>query len=114
MSDPKPNEEPVAVPISWVGLDEAPIAFSNQAMAQLDDRGDVILTFGVASPPVIFGTDAERMEQMRAVPFIAVRPVARVAMGRNRLVDLIRALQETQANLEKLAVAEGKREDGPR
>jgi hypothetical protein len=99
--EPQPLEL-VQLRAAWVGVEELPIMFVNQAIAQVDDHGDVIVTFGQASPPVILGgTPEERRREIEAVQFVQIRPVARVSMSTRRIQEVINALQQTLANQEK-------------
>lgn len=81
------------VPVVWVGLDESPIEFSNVVISQFQP-GEFILTFGQVAPPPLLGTDEQKQEQMKAIDFVAVRPVCRIGLTRQRAVELIRVLQE--------------------
>jgi hypothetical protein len=74
--------------------------FANQFIGQVDDHGDVIITFGQANPPLILGSPEEQAEQAANLAFIQVRPVARLALGRDRIKDVITALQQTLDNQE--------------
>lgn len=86
----------VQLQATWVGLEEVPILFANQVIIQLDDQNDVIIGFGQANPPVVLGgTVEEQRAQIAAIPFVQIRPVARLSMSTRRLEELIRALQET-------------------
>ena len=47
---------PIAVQLTWVGTEEIPVVFVNQMLGQVDDRGDIILSFGQMTPPALLGT----------------------------------------------------------
>jgi hypothetical protein len=100
MAEPEPIER-IAVRIAWVGVDDVPIAFVNQVIGQIDDRGEVIITFGQATPPVLIGTPEEQQQEAAAVPFVPVRPVARLSMSRTRLQELVGVLNQTLENQSK-------------
>lgn len=90
--------DPVSIPITYVGFDEAPISFANSFLVQHDD-GEFLLTVGQISPPPITGeSPEERQEQINALPFVPIRVLARYGLSRRRMVELIEVLQ---ANLEK-------------
>ena len=97
MAEPEPLEQ-ISVRVAWVGVEEVPIVFVNQVAAQLDDRGEAIITFGQATPPLLLGTPEEQREQAAATPFVQVRPVARLSLSQPRLQDLIGVLSQTLEN----------------
>jgi hypothetical protein len=75
-----------------------PIVFANQLIGQLDDRREAIITFGQANPPILIGSVEEQMQQATAIPFVQVRPVARVSLSRSRLEELVAVLSQTLEN----------------
>ena len=86
----------------WIGLEEMPIMFVNQTIAQVDDQGDVIVSFGQATPPVILGgTLEEQRKQAEAIPFVQIRPVARLSLSTQRIREIIGVLQQTLDNQER-------------
>lgn len=98
---PMPNDDPIEVPIVWVGADELPVLYANQFVAQVD-RDEVFLTVGQMLPPPILGaTEADRRESAKTVQYVPVRPVARLAINPARLQELISVLEITKENLEK-------------
>jgi len=87
---------------AWIGVEEVPIMFVNQTIAQIDDQGDVIITFGQATPPVILaGTPEEQRTQLESIPFVQIRPVARLNLSTHRIQEVIKVLQQTLANQER-------------
>jgi hypothetical protein len=86
----------------WVGVDDAPILFVNQMLGQVDDHGEIILTFGQAAPPVTLGTPEQQAEQMQAAPFVQVRPVSRLSLPKTRAEELVRVLQKTLENHQRM------------
>jgi hypothetical protein len=87
----------------WVGLEDAPIMFVNQTIGQVDDHGDIIVTFGQATPPVLFGTPEEQREQVKSIAFIQVHPVTRVTFSTSRAEEVVRVLQQTIENQKRIA-----------
>mgnify|MGYP001423462855 CR=1 FL=1 len=62
-------------PTRWVGLDDLPIVFTNQFVGQIDDRGEIILSLGAASPPLIVpGWPEEIVQQAAKIESVAVKP----------------------------------------
>ena len=94
------EEGSVAVPVVWVGADELPVLFANQFVAQVD-RGEVFLTVGQMQPPALLGTVEERKQQAEQLQFVAVKPIARIAMTPSRLRELISVLEITVTNYEQ-------------
>src|SRR5438552_969384 len=84
----------VTVPVTWVGTEEIPVVFVNQMLGQVDDRGDVILSFGQATPPALIGTPEEQAAQVQRLAYVPVKPIARFTMSRSRVVDLISVLNQ--------------------
>jgi hypothetical protein len=97
------TEEPdsIQVPIVWIGAEELPVLFANQFVAQVE-HGEVFLTVGQMTPPVILGaTEEERRAQAENVQYVPIKPVARLGMTPAKLRDLISVLQITLDNHEK-------------
>lgn len=97
-----PSEpDSVEVPVVWIGVDDVPVAFANQFVAQVD-RGEVFLTVGQMVPPAILGkTDEERRAQVENIQYVPVKPIARLAMTPSKLRELISILEITATNYEK-------------
>ena len=92
--------EVIQIPVVWVGGDETPILLVNQFLGQFQDS-EFILTLGQFAPPALIGTEEERREQVREISFIPVKVLARLALTRSRLEELVRVLQETLGNHDK-------------
>jgi hypothetical protein len=86
----------------FVGADDLPIHHVNQFLAVVDrPGGSIFLTVGSLQPPPIAGeTLEERKAQAESIPFVPVKPVARLAMTPQGLHRLIEILQETVRNYE--------------
>ena len=95
--------EGVPFSISWEGVNDLPVLFVNQVIGQVGQQGEVILTFGQLVPPAILGeTQAEREQQARSISHVPVKPVARLAMTRVGLEELMRILRDTAENYDKV------------
>ncbi|MFD7901039.1 hypothetical protein ACFV4G_02235 [Kitasatospora sp. NPDC059747] len=100
MSDGESSEQ-IAVPLVWVGVDDLPVPVANQVMAQMD-QDQIFLTFGVATPPIILGQDADQMrESVRQIDYVPVRPLSRFAVSRRHLSQLIQVLEQAALNFDK-------------
>ncbi len=91
----------IQIPLSWEGIEDLPILLANQVIGQVGQQGEVILSFGQASPPVLIGDPEQQREQAGEIPFVPIKPVARLALTRVGLDDVIRILSETRANWDK-------------
>ncbi len=94
--------EGVNLPIIWTGVDDVPMVFVNQTLAQVGQQSEVILTFGQLAPPAVLAdTQEERERQIRALTHIPIKPVARLALTRTGLEQLVDVLHQTLVNHDK-------------
>jgi hypothetical protein len=91
------EEQGVALPIAYVGLEDIVIAHANHFVLQID-RGEFILTVGQVVPPLLLGDEDEKREQAKQIAYVAARPLARVVLNRTRVAEL-RELCERQLAL---------------
>jgi hypothetical protein len=91
----------VNVPVIWDGIEDVSLAFANQVLGQVGPQGEVILTFGQITPPILVGKPEQQAAQVEEIPFVAVKPVARLALTKAGLDDLVRVLRATQENHER-------------
>jgi hypothetical protein len=105
---PEPDElDGIRVPVIWVGADELPVLLANQFVAQVE-HGEIFLTVGQLTPPAIMGaTEEERRQQVENLSYVAVKPVARLAMTPSRLRELISVLDITLRNHEAQSEIQG-------
>lgn len=85
---------PRQLPVTWVGAEELPVVFVNQILAQVDDRADVILSFGQVTPPATVGTPEEQAAQLDRMAYLPVKPIARFTMSRARVFELVQVLTQ--------------------
>ena len=87
-------EEPtITLPIVYIGLEDVPVLFGNNFVIQ-HEQDEFILTVGQLTPPIVLGTQEERIEQAKKLSYISVKVVARIGFTRQRLVELIQILEE--------------------
>jgi hypothetical protein len=100
MSDPEKPEDGIQVPVVWAGVEDVPIVYANNIIVQFDTSspGGFIITVGQMTPPALIGTPEEVREQAEQVSFVPVRAVARLALTRTKMQELIAVLQ---GNVEK-------------
>jgi hypothetical protein len=92
--------EGVAIPVVWVGGDEAPILLANQGRGcELPDGQEHLIVLELTDE--LLGTEDERRAQAQELSFIPVKVLARFALTRSRLEELVRVLQETLENHDK-------------
>jgi hypothetical protein len=93
------------VPTSWVGAEELPVHFANTFLGVVAP-GEIFLNIGSIMPPAIIGTTPEERDaHARSIRFVAVRPIARLGLTPARLDELIKTLEDTRANYNRLMAA---------
>lgn len=96
----------VEIPVVWVGAEELPVHFANAFLGVVQPN-EIFLTIGsIAPPPIVGETPEERVQEAGKIQFIQASPIARLALTPARLDELVRTLQETQANYAKLVEAQ--------
>jgi hypothetical protein len=90
---PKQESDIIGIPIAWIGMDEAEIAFANQIIFQMGDPehlGEFTLTFGQLHSPAMIGPSPEdNRKRLEALPYVPVRVVAKVALSEVRVRELV-------------------------
>jgi len=94
------QDEPVEIPLMFIGAEDVPILFSNIFTIQ-HQQNEFIITVGQVQPPLLLGSPEDRLEQAKRVPYVPIKVVARLALTRTRLVELIKALQENLQNYDQ-------------
>jgi len=85
------QEQRLTLPLRWVDVHDLPILYANQFMLQYHG-GDFFLVPGVVTPPALTGPNQH--EEARRLKFVAVHPVARLAVPRATLEALARIIQQ--------------------
>ncbi len=99
------------VPLVWVGLEQQPVLMANQFLSQFVVSDEIVVSVGQVTPPVVLGSPEQQAEQLKNVPFVQVRPVVRFGMTKARLREVIKMLETTLAQADRLGDLErGKRE----
>lgn len=82
--------------VKWVEVENSPIHFTNQMLVQHIDN-EFVLTFGYMTPPAFLSPPSE--EDLEAIDYsIPIKPIVRVGMTPDRMLELIKALQENYRN----------------
>jgi len=87
------QEERIDLPLLVTGADEVPIVFSNIMIVQHEQK-EFILTFCQYSPPLTLGPPEAQVEQMKSMPYVPVKVVARIGLTPQRMTELIQILQD--------------------
>jgi hypothetical protein len=88
-----------AIPTTWIGAEDLPVLFVNTFVGQIQPQeGAFYLTLGQTVPPALIGTPQEQTEQLEQIAYVPVKPVARLALTRSRMEELVAILQ---VNLEQ-------------
>lgn len=61
------------------------------------EQKEFIITFCQYSPPLALGPPQAQLEQVKAMPYVPVKIVARVALTPERMAELIKSLQDNYA-----------------
>jgi hypothetical protein len=94
--------EGLNIAVTWEGIDDVPILFVNQVLGQVGQQSEIILSFGQMAPPAILGnTQEERERQLRELSPLSIKPIARLALTRPGLEQLVAVLQQTLENYDK-------------
>jgi hypothetical protein len=80
------------VPVVWENLDNVPVLLANQFIIQ-HFQDEFILTVGQMVPPALMGDEQDRAAQLQGIEQVSVRPLARIAFTRARLIELVQALE---------------------
>ena len=91
------EQDTITLPVTYLGLEDVPILFANQFVIQ-HEKNEFVLTVGQLQPPILLGLPEERKEQAKKLTYVPIRVVARFGLTRQRLAELIEALQ---SNLRK-------------
>jgi hypothetical protein len=108
----KKRLQTVAIPLAWVGLDDAPITYVNQMILQMGEPNhpsEFLLTFGQLHPPVLLGDPDQNQAQLQAMPYVPVRVVAKLALSEQRVRELHGVIEKVLGNFDQAQrLAKGK------
>src|SRR5215210_6526288 len=78
----------ISIPLAYIGAEDVPILYANNFVLQFE-RDEFVLVIAQHTMPIILhGTDEEKREAVRKIPYVPVKVVARVAMSRARTREL--------------------------
>lgn len=91
----------IDVPLAWIGAEELPVHLVNQFVCQFN-QDEFILTIGQLVPPALIASSPEeRLEQAEQIAYVPIKPLARLAFTRQRLVELVATLQANIAQYDE-------------
>jgi endonuclease V-like protein UPF0215 family len=94
---PDPSSEQIQIPLVWVEHDDPRIRWVNQFQSQFQPD-EFVVSFGQAVPPAVRpGSEDEIRSQVEQIQFVPAHTVAKIALNRHKMVELIRILQENLA-----------------
>jgi hypothetical protein len=97
----------IDVPIVWVGVEDIPIQYVNQAIGQVGRGGEFFLSLGQLTPPPLVGTPEQQAEQAQQISYVPIKPVARLGLTRLGVEELIGVLQQTLQNYDRVQKEQG-------
>ena len=107
--DERPHER--AIPTTWIGAEDLPVLFVNTFVGQVHPQdGAFYLSIGQTVPPALIGTPEEQAEQLEQIAYVPIKPIARLALTRSRMEELVAILQVNLEQYDKKV--QQMREDG--
>ncbi len=88
--------ESITLAINWAAAESLPVMFADQVLLQ-SQGGVVVMSVAQTVLPAVMGPDDPRIEQMKRLGSVEVRPLIRVAMTQAtaaRVAEAFRALAE--------------------
>jgi hypothetical protein len=82
----------IEIPLAFIGAEEAPMQAANSFVVQ-HQADEFMLTVAHVAPPLLVGTPEEQARQGSQLPFLPVNVLGRYSLTRQRLEELLQALQ---------------------
>ena len=70
----EPGAKPV--PLVWDEAEDLPVVLANEALGLVGSYGEVLLTLGQSTPPVLLGDEEERRRRFEEISEVHVKPLA--------------------------------------
>ena len=97
----------LAVPLLWVGVDDADIHYANQIIVQPGEGTEFFVTFGQVAPPLLLGlTPEENLERAKQIAYVPVRTVARLGLTLERMEQFTEVMQRVLNQYKELKAQE--------
>jgi hypothetical protein len=97
------------VKLRWVESPNQAAVFTNNVMSQFTPSGEFIITFGQVLLPNTLGLSPA---EINAIDHVDVLPVAKVALGADRMRDLIEVLRGNLGSYEqRVSIEDSKSEE---
>ena len=104
--DERPHER--AIPTTWIGAEDLPVLFVNSFAGQVQPQeGAFYLSIGQTVPPALIGTPEEQAEQLEQIAYVPIKPIARLALTRSRMQELIAMLQVNLDQYDRMVEQKG-------
>lgn len=98
MTGPSDGDQGVTVPLIWVGGETLDVVKINQFLLQADNQGDMFLTVGTMTPPMIIADNAQDFNtQAAALGYVPIRTVAKLSLSLRNLAELVDICQRALA-----------------
>jgi len=101
---PEKPSDGIAVPLVWVGLEEAEIKFVNQIIVQMGPpghEGEFVISLGQLQSPVLIGDEKQVKQALRSLPYVPVKTVTKAGVPVERVREFIDVLQRVVKNYEQ-------------
>jgi hypothetical protein len=93
--------------LAWENIEDVPVFFANQFICQFT-QDEFVVSIGQMVPPANLGDP----EQQQQVDHISVKPLARMALTHQRLVELINVLEANREQYERAQRIRGEQMGG--
>ena len=104
-----------ALPLLWVGVDDADIHYANQIIVQPGEGTEFFVTFGQVAPPLLLGlTPEENLERAKQIAYVPVRTVARLGLTLERMEQFTEVMQRVLSQHKELKDQEKRTRTKPR
>lgn len=97
-----PEQLIVALPLVWIGVDDADITFVNSIAVQPQGE-EVIILLGQQAPPLLLGTPTEVAKAAKSITHVPVKVAMRIGTTRQRLAEFAEVLARAVTNAEQQA-----------
>lgn len=83
------GEEPLIVPVTWDGIEQAPAIFANNVLVQHTEH-EFIITFSLIHPPITLNKSNEELRE--TIRSVVARAAVRVVIPAGRVPEFLQVL----------------------
>jgi hypothetical protein len=98
----EPTGATVEYRLRWTEGEDVPVLLTNQFLGQIGQQNEVVLTFGQVTLPALLGSPEQQAEQAKEISQVPVSILGRFTVSRAGLDELIRVLNDTRANYDRV------------